>query len=303
MSKSPSGIRARMSVRARARSVLARWRSRDRALPDFIILGTQKGGTSSLHSYLTDLPQVIGPAWKELHFFAEMPNPNKYSALGLGWYRARFPRRSELLAAGAITGEATPRYMVEAVAMTRIARDLPDSRWVVVLRDPVQRAHSHHTMITRRGLDDSSFADAVTNQLELIEHGDTIPGTTDVIGNDLDYVGGSRYSEQLRVLSSLRPNRPTLVLFSENLFTGHRESFALLHEFLGLPEPDQSKFPHTNIGDSKDEIDPDVRRRLETFFTGANAELATQLRSDQFLTVEPADWPDWILHDQRHDGV
>jgi hypothetical protein len=293
-------IRRYIRLRSRVRRLQARWTNRDRALPDFLILGTQKGGTTSLYAYLTDLPQVISVerTWKEVHYFASYPNPNNYTVLGPGWYRSHFPRRSELRAAGAITGEATPNYMIESLAMTRIAHDLPDSRWVVVLRDPVDRALSHHEMLVRQHRDDRGFTEAVARELELIEHGRTIPGTTNVIGNDRDYVGGGRYSEQLRFISSLRPSDPTLVLFSEHLFEGDPRSFALLHEFLGLPAPDQREFPHANAAGTKEEFDPNLRSRLKAFFAQANAELSAQLRSDQFLTVDPTHWPDWV-HDDR----
>jgi len=294
-------IRRRLRLRSRVRNLQARWTNRDRALPDFLILGTQKGGTASLYEYLIGLPQVIGVErnWKEVHYFASFPNPNNYIVLGPSWYRSHFPRRSELRAAGAITGEATPNYMIESLAMTRIVNDLPDSRWVVVLRDPVERARSHHEMLIRQHRDDRNFTEAVTRELELIELGRTIPGTTNVISDDRDFVGGGRYSEQLRVLGALRPDRPTLVLFSEHLFEGHPGSFALLHEFLGLPELVETQFPVANMGGTKDEIDPQLRTRLETFFAEANAELSAQLQSDQFLTVDPSEWPAWVPHEMQ----
>lgn len=292
-------IRRTLRLRSRARNLHARWVNRDRALPDFFILGTQKGGTDSLYTYLSNLPNVIGIRWKETYYFCEIPNPNHYVIRGPGWYRSHFPLRSELRAADAITGEATPRYMVESVAMSRIVKDLPDSRWIVVLRDPVERAHSHHAMKVRHGSENTAFADAVERELELIGRGVRIEGTTDVIGGDRDYVGGGRYSEQLQFIGSLRPGRRTLVLFSEHLFAGHPRSFALLHEFLGLPAPEHAQFPHANAAGTKDALDPTLRSRLEAFFARANAELSVLLRSEQFLTVDPADWPDWVPGHRR----
>ena len=298
-----TSMKARIRLRSRARSLRARWRNRDRALPDFLILGTQKGGTVSLYQHLTSLPGVIGveQRWKEVHYFASIPNPNNYPMLGPGWYRSHFPRRDALRAAGAITGEATPRYMVEALAMSRIARDLPDSRWIVVLRDPVERAHSHHTMQVRHGVETSAFGDAIDHELELIGRGVVIEGTTDVIGDDRDYIGGGRYSEQLRSIGALRPDRPTLVLFSENLFAGHRPSFELLHRFLDLPAPEHTAFPHVNRSSSEEKgtIDPALRAVLESYFSDADADLSAQLNSDRFLTVDPEDWPDWTRRMNR----
>ena len=89
-----------------------------------MILGTQKGGTSSLFAYLAGLPEVVAPETKEIQYFSEMLFPNSYRLLGNGWYRSNFPLRRELRNAGAITGEATPRYMVEQLAMTAAAAAL-----------------------------------------------------------------------------------------------------------------------------------------------------------------------------------
>ena len=297
----PRANRRRLRVRSRLRALRSRVENRNRALPDFLILGAQKGGTSSLFRHLAALPQVMLVRSKEVHYFAEIPNPNNYLVLGPGWYRSHFPLRSEVQAAGAIVGEATPRYMVETIAMTRIARDLPDSRWIIVLRDPIERAQSHHTMFVKRAGEDRRFADVVVRELELIARGVTIPGTTDVVGFDRDYVGGGRYSEQLRVIGALRPDRPTLVLFSENLFEGHPASFALLHGFLGLPEPASDPFPHANASEAKEELDAATTARLQNFYARANADLAEQLQSDRFLTVDPSDWPSWVVQEERVD--
>jgi len=158
-------LRERVRVRSRLRAARFRWTSRHRALPSFLILGTQKGGTSSLFGYLAALPGVLAPDTKEIQYFSEMLFPNSYRLLGTGWYRSDFPLRSELRNAGAITGEATPRYMVEQLAMTRISHDLPDSRWIIVLRDPIERALSHHGMYVSHGYEQRSAAEALADNL------------------------------------------------------------------------------------------------------------------------------------------
>ena len=291
-----ASLRRRFAVRSRLRSAADRVRHRDRAVPDFLILGAQKAGTTSLFDYLTERPGVEAPSFKEIHYFSNLVSPRHYTIDGPGWYRSHFPRRRDLLARGSITGEATPRYMVEAIAIERITRDLPDSKWIVVLRDPVVRAHSHHQMQVRRRLDSRSFDKAVKEELECIERTPAAAAaiTTDVMPDDTGYVGGGRYSEQLGYLSRFRPGVPTLVLFCEDLFRGDQESFDLLHRFLGLPDGLPAAFPHLNAASESIPLEPTTRERLESFFGRANADLADRLRSDAIITIGPENWPDWV---------
>ena len=284
----------RIRPRTRLRAARSHWSARRHALPDFLILGTQKGGTSSLFDYLTALPGVITSATKELHFFTKHSVSNFYDNHGLDWYRSQFPLRSELRQAGAITGEATPRYMYEPLAMTRIARDLPDSRWIVILREPIERAQSHYEMMTGFGKEQRSFTDALHDDLKVfIASTSTASASAPTRYDNLDYLERGIYTQQLSVIAGLRPGIPTLVLFSEHLFAGDPTSFSLLHSFLGLPEPEANRFPHSRRGQGTTTIDPIARERLATFFTENNAGLAELLQSDRFVTVDPTTWPDW----------
>lgn len=274
----------------RIRRIRSRWQHRDRALPDFLVLGVQKGGTTSLFNYLAATPGVMAPAKKELHHFDRVSG-DRYRERGSGWYRSNFPRRRDLDTAGAITGEATPTYILDPLAMTRILCDLPDSRWIVVLRDPVERALSQYSSRVSGGRQ-------VTPLLEEIEWeiGRLRTGRPDQewkkIGHH--FLERGHFAEQLTRIGELRSDRPTLVLFSENLFARHDASFALLHDFLGLPDPQPERFPHTNATDHKDPIDPVVDALLQRHFTEVNAGLADLLESGNFLTIGSQDWPTWI---------
>lgn len=267
-----------------------RRRNRHHALPDLLILGAQKCGTTSLFAYLSSLPGFLPPTEKELHHFDTVNGDDSWK-LGLGWYRSQFPLRSELDAANAITGEASPSYMLEPLAMTRIARDLPDSKWIVVLRDPVERAFSHYRSRAGRVLASRTFAERVDQELTRLRK---VGPVRRLDGNGSLLVQRGYFADQLAHLGALRPNRPTLVLFSENLFTGEQSSFELLHEYIGLPAPRPESFPHEYPSASKDDMDPQVRDTLRAQYARVNAGLAELLRSDQFITVDPALWPEWV---------
>ena len=123
-----------------------------RDLPDFVILGAQRSGTTSLYDWLSDHPAVVPATRKEVHYF------DLHYDRGLGWYRAHFP-----MGHGAhLTGEATPYLLFHPLAPDRVARDLPPTtRFVVLLRHPVQRAVSHYWHERRMGTESETLAVAV----------------------------------------------------------------------------------------------------------------------------------------------
>ena len=271
----------------------SRWTHRHHALPDFLILGAQKAGTTSLFVHLQKFPQVVAPSTKELHFFSEGRWPGTYADQGLGWYRSQFPLRAELRDASAITGEATPRYLFEPLALRRAARHLPDSRWIIVLRDPVERALSQYAMLRGKSYSLPPLPKLIERELEARRSGD--PNAI-VCNSPVQFglIGRGCYTDQLRLVQQLRSTRPTLVLFSEHLFEHDRASFDLTHDYLGLPGRDSPKFPHRYRSQRSDAGDDDLRRLLAVGLGDANAELPELLRSEAFLTVDPADWPDWV---------
>jgi hypothetical protein len=111
-------------------------------LPDYLIVGECKCGTSSLYHYLTRHPQILETygngiddylGTKELRYF------DRYYAKGLDWYMSRFPDTND----EQITGEASPEYYSRTMCLWRIAEALPNTKILVLLRDPVDRLYSH----------------------------------------------------------------------------------------------------------------------------------------------------------------
>jgi len=122
-------------------------------LVDFLIVGAQKCGTTSLHRYLFAHPQIEMPRSKELDFFSN----DKYFSKGLEYYQSFF---SHLDDQNILSGEASPQYMYYDIAPQRIHAAYPDIRLIMCLRDPVERALSHLHMNQRRGLDSRSLMEA-----------------------------------------------------------------------------------------------------------------------------------------------
>src|SRR5215470_750369 len=119
-----------------------------RALPDFLIIGAQKAGTTSLYAYLTAHRDVRPAGRKEVHYFDLGFTAG--AELGEGWYRSMFPLRARLALDGrrtgrpVRTGEASPYYLFHPAAPQRAAALVPEARLLVLVRDPVERAWSHY---------------------------------------------------------------------------------------------------------------------------------------------------------------
>ena len=132
-------------------------------LPNFLVVGAQKAGTTSLHHYLFNHPDIYLPGQKETKFFVIDERYEK----GLQHYEQEYfgGRNSE-----AAVGEVDPDYMYFHCALERMQKDLDLSsiKLIFVFRNPVERAFSHYLMTYRRGLENLSFEDALENESERI---------------------------------------------------------------------------------------------------------------------------------------
>ena len=123
-------------------------------LPNFLVIGAGKSGTTSLAAYLDAHPDVFMAHQKEVRFF------DRYWHEGVDWYAAKFAA-----AAGkAAVGEASPSYLQSAEAPARTAQTIPGAKLIALLRNPVDRAYSAWTNLHEQGRDPRSFADAVRDE-------------------------------------------------------------------------------------------------------------------------------------------
>ena len=132
----------------------ARWRE----LPDFLVIGAQKAGTTALYAYLRWHPSIAGPFWKEVSFF------DRHWARGEAWYRGQFPLRSS----GKLVGEASPSYVFHPLAPERVFSLVPDVKLVVLLREPGDRAYSQYQHAVALGRETLSFEDALAAEDERV---------------------------------------------------------------------------------------------------------------------------------------
>ena len=157
-------------------------------MPDFLVIGAPKAGTTALHAALARHPGLYMSAVKEPKFFlTDGPPPAKGGPGDALTYREHVWRRPDYEALfdpappGTLRGESTPLYLYDRAAVRRIRETLPAARLIVVLRDPVERAHSNWTHLWSAGLEPvGDFVRACAEEERRIAAGwaasGTIPG-------------------------------------------------------------------------------------------------------------------------------
>lgn len=192
-------------------------------LPNFLIIGAPKAGSSTLAAYLAVHPHVFVAPEKEVHFFDD--NFHR----GLDWYRGRFAEvRGELA-----IGDATPTYMYSDEAIERMARLLPNAKLIVILRNPVERAYSHYWW-NRALYEQRSFEDAIRAELVAVEK-----------PFKRNYLAGGRYLERLERVCSHYPRSSLNVVILEELRASPGAAYAEVCRFLGVDE----RLKPSNLGD------------------------------------------------------
>jgi hypothetical protein len=244
------------------------------AAPDFVIIGTQRGGTTSLHAYLSAHSQVITPATKELHFFTD-----RYER-GLDWYLGQFPRD---LPPDVITGEATPYALFHPMAPRRLLATAPAAKSIVLLRNPVERAYSHFLLERSRGEETLDFTAALDAELERLDGEEARlvrdPAYVSHPHKHASYVARGEYVRQLEHWFGVFPQEQMLVVRSEELYERSAETFARVADFLAIDrDPDISFTAHNQT--SGPPLDPAIRRRLSEHFAPFNARLTDLLGWD-----------------------
>jgi hypothetical protein len=273
-------------VRSR-RNAMGAWRrvsSRTRALPDFVVIGAQKSGTTSLYRYLTAHPSIVGAAKKEVHYF------DLNHRRGVDWYRSNFPprRRLERLASRlgrrAVTGEASPYYLFHPHVPQRMHELLPHAKLMVLLRDPVERAISHHNHEVQDGFETLPFAEAIEAEErrlprspELLAGDETSPAAFSHLHHS--YLSRGRYAEQLEAWFERYPRHHFLIMDSSELFDDPQAAVARTLAFLELPPHELASYENVTSR-AKPESAPELRRRLYAYFAPHNQRLYELLGTD-----------------------
>ena len=267
----PRGVRRPLAaVRVQLRRPTASLRTR----PDFLVLGAQRGGTTSLYRYLAEHPAVARPLRKEIQYFT------LYHGRGERWYRAHFPVAGRQRR----TFEATPYYLFHPLAPARAAATVPGAKLIALLRDPVARAFSHWQHNASRGLETIGFEAALDAEPARLA-GESERLTTDPTSRSdahrlWSYMARGQYAEQLERWLHYYPRDQLLVLRSEDLYERPAETHGRVLAFLGLPTAALDSYPRYTRRASTAQMSEAARTRLTAHFRPHNERLAALLGDD-----------------------
>ena len=216
------------------------------ALPDFFIAGVPKAGTTALHTALARHPSLYMSPVKEPKFFlTDGPPPTDGGPGDVKTYREHVWRRSEYEALfdaarpGALKGESTPFYLYNHDAQLRIKALIPHAKLIVVLRDPIERAHSNWAHLWSAGLDPSvDFLDACAKEEQRAAAG---------WAAFWRFTGLGMYGEQLQHLYSVFPREQVLVFRYRELLTDPLTTLDEVCSFLGVSTGVLSEVPRENV--------------------------------------------------------
>jgi hypothetical protein len=281
-SRVPHGVRQAVKSGVRAYTIRT---GALRMLPDYLIIGAQRAGTTSLYLYLTQHPSVapvvIG---KGVHYF------DVDFAKGPLWYRGHFPvtARRYLSKVGRdmplITGEGSPYYLFHPLVPERVAALLPNVRLIALLRDPVARAFSHYQHFVERGIETlPTFEEALDAEAERLD------GEMQKLRHDplyraynyqhYSYAARGLYMDQLDRWTSLFPRDRMLILQSETFFSDPEAGYGRVLDFLDLSRRPLASYKAFNAG-RYDGMAPATRQRLRDLFAEPNRRLYAFIGQD-----------------------
>ena len=252
-------------VRDNSNLAQADWKFKQKA-PDFIIIGAGKSGTTSLYRYLGRHPQILLPNKKELRFF------DRNFERGYQWYLAQFPGicdREDWL-----TGEASPSYFFTPHTAQRLYNFAPQTKIIVMLRNPAERAISGYYQNRKLGIDRRTLAATVEGEIANIQSKSEA---------ELAY-GGSIITEGLYYYKLQRwlkifPRQQFLIIKSEDFFANPGALVATTCNFIGLPVAANHKYLKHNAG-SYPQVALEIKQQLQDFYRLHNQRLADFLGKD-----------------------
>lgn len=255
--------------------------SGDRVLPDFMIIGAMKAGTTSLFKYLSQHPELFISVPKEVHFFDGGKNPKVDTfAKGESWYRAHFPLKNQL-SGKAKAFEASPVYLFNPLAPKRIFDTIPNVKLIVLLRNPTERAVSHYLHGARRNWDALPFYEALQAEearLKPVVEAQDYKSRTFI---EYSYKSRGLYRQQLERYFKYFPREQMLILNSSDLFKKTNVTLQGVFEFIGVDPTFEIKDPTTaNAAPNKQKFEPYLYEYLNDYFKPHNQALYELMGED-----------------------
>ena len=252
--------------------------SSSRVLPDFIIIGTVRSGSTSLYYNICEHPSVLPAAYDEIGFF-----DSNYH-LGVNWYRSMFPTKKEMQkieknTGYAITGEDTPFYIWNSEAAERIYKDITNSKIIAIFRNPIDRAFSNYNVGKRAGTSPEfvgiteklSFEDAIDKEIEFMKE-NSLQKSIEQRGS---YLSKGHYAEQLKIWLKIFPKKQIHILSTEDMQKNPESTISEIFQFLDISDY-IIKNPQKQKYFKYPEMKKDTREKLIDYYKPLN---------DQFFKI------------------
>lgn len=264
------GVREAKAVAKAVRDATHTATWKQRVLPDLVLVGAQRSGTTALTDALFRLPMVARPRrGKGSHFFS-------YNHVkGWPWFQGQFPTRAAAARLERRTGhplvtfDACPYYLFHPLALERLAEALPDVKVLVMLRDPVRRAESHYHHSVAHDHETLPFADALDAEADRlsgeVEQMMADPSYWSHSHEHHSYVAKGRYVDQIERLLELFPPEQVMIRSAEEFYADSDTVLAQLTEWIGVPRVHLSTSDNRNSHRYEPMTDALQRRLVETF--------------------------------------
>jgi len=250
---------------------LSTWHQR--AVPNFIIIGAQKSGTTSLFDHIKKHPQAIPSFSKEVHFFdgGIEPDIDNFNN-GEAWYRAHFPFKSKINKTK--TFEASPLYIFNPYAPQRIYDYIPRVKLIAILRNPVERAISQYYMNVEKGYEHRPLSEALKEEDQLMEDVKQSKAYKSKIFLECSYKSRGVYINQIQSYLKYFSKDQLLILSSEALFTNPLSTLQQIFEFVNIDSGFKpSNLKPKNVTNSKQYVNQGTYDQLYSFFEPYNEAL------------------------------
>lgn len=250
--------------------------------PDFIIVGPQKTGTTSLYFYLRKHPNFLPASAKEVHFF------DRYYQKGTKWYKCHFATKIEkkiyqvlFRKTPIISGESTPYYFNCPHVPKRVFQHYPHIKLIFMFRNPVKRAYSHYHH--EGSLEPYSFKKATSIESKrLIHEYEKLKNENFYFSakhQHYGYLDSSKYSQHLKEWFKYFDKSQILIIISESFFKNPEKEYKRALDFLNLPHHSLPEYKKINKN-KYSPISSEMEETLKNYFSPFNEELKKLIKED-----------------------
>ena len=250
-----------------------------RVLPDFLVIGVGRSGTTSLYYYLDQHPSIVKSSYDEIGFFDDNFH------LGLSWYRSMFTTiftkfLIKLKTKYFMTYEVTPWYVRRPWTARRIKKIFPNIKLIIVLRNPIDRTYSHYHLSTQND-EKRDFKAVIKEDMKNISQWDITEKNDSYFSNQVQNSKLARgfYYEQIIPWFELFSKEQIMIISSEDLASKTQSTLREIFSFLELPIYDIKNTEKVNVS-KYSKMDQETRNFLIDFFRPYNEKLFEYLNRE-----------------------